>query len=171
MKGLVERIVPGVPPAVEAVRAHRASLISELKAIRDPQARFQWAVERARTRAALADELRVEAHRVPGCQVRLWWVTAVVEGRRWFASDSDAVTLKALTGLLAEAYHGETVEGLIADPPVFLEPLGLLRQLAESRRATVLRVVAAMVTGSMERGGLDRGGDVPVAMPKPSSDR
>lgn len=170
MKALFERIVPDVPPAVEAVRAHRAWLISELKAIRDPQARFQWAVERARTRPALADELRVEAHRVPGCQVRLWWVRAEVGGRRWFASDSDAVTLKALTGLLAEAYHGETIEGLIADPPVFLEPLGLLRQLAESRRATVLRVVAAMVDGSMERGGMERGGDVPVAIPMRASD-
>ena len=168
---MVERIVPAVRPSLEAVRAHRAWLISELKAIRDPQARFQWAVERARTRPALPEELRVEAHRVPGCQVRLWWVSAEVEGRRWFASDSDAVTLKALTGLLAEAYNGETVEGLIADPPVLLEPLGLLRQLAESRRATVLRVVAAMVDGSMERGGMERDGDVPVAMPRPSSDR
>jgi sulfur transfer protein SufE len=166
MKDLVEQIVPGEAPAVEVVRAHRAWLISELKAIRDPQARFQWAVERARTRPALADELRVETHRVPGCQVRLWWVQAEVGGRRWFASDSDAVTLKALTGLLAEAYHGETIDGLIADPPVFLEPLGLLRQLAESRRATVLRVVAAMVDGSMQRGG----GEVPVAIPLRASD-
>ena len=163
---MVERIVPAVRPSVEAVRAHRAWLISELKAIRDPQARFQWAVERARTRPALPEELRNEAHRVPGCQVRLWWVCAEVAGRRWFASDSDAVTLKALTGLLAEAYSGETIEGLMSDSPQFLEPLGLLRQLAESRRSTVLRVVAAMVAGA-----IDRGGDVPVTMPGPSSAR
>lgn len=127
---------------VEAVRRHREQLVAQLRALRDPQARFQWAVERARARVPLAEALRTEAHRVGGCQVRLWWVPEERGGRWWFDSDSDAVTLKAMTGLLAEAYSGDTRDGIEADPPRFLEELGLLRQLAENRRATVLRVAA-----------------------------
>lgn len=133
---------PGAAEGVEAVRQRREGLLGQLRALRDPQARFQWAVERARSRGPLPDALRTESNRVSGCQVRLWWIPEERGGRWWFASDSDAVTLKAMTGLLAEAYSGDTRDGIEADPPRFLEELGLLRQLAENRRATVLRVAA-----------------------------
>jgi len=129
-------------------RNRRVEIVTELMALRDPQARFQWAVERARKRPSLPDSQRLDTCRVSGCQVRLWWV-AEQEGERWrFASDSDAATLKAMTGLLAECYDGETSEGILADPPTWMEASGLLRQLAESRRATVLRVVEMMMTGA-----------------------
>lgn len=107
---------------------------------RDPQSRLSLAVERARQRPPLPAELRRDEFLVPGCQVRLWLVPGFVDGRCRYATDSDAATLKALTGLLAEVYGGLTPDEVLACPPDFLEDLGLLRQLAESRRATVLRV-------------------------------
>ncbi len=137
-------ILPQELVGVEQVRNSREAVFSALKAIRDPQARFQWLVDRARTRPALPDVLRRDEYRVTGSQVRLWWVRVDRDGRRWFASDSDAVTLKALTGLLAECFSGEEVQVLKEEPVRFLGELGLLRQLAESRRATVLRVAATM---------------------------
>jgi len=136
----------GDDPGVDAgkTREHRLELLKTLSAMRDPQARWQWLVDRARTLPALPDAFRTEAHRVAGCQVRLWWVQERVDGRCWFRSDSDALTLKALTGLLAECYSGETGAEILAHPPLFLAELGLLRQVAESRRATLLRVVDQM---------------------------
>lgn len=126
----------------------RQRLLAELEALRDPQARLQWAVDRARQRPPLPDALRTDDRRVQGCQVRLWWV-ARLEGETWrLASDSDAATLKAMTGLLAECYDGETSEGILAQPPEFLERLGLLRLLAENRRATVLRVAHGLVASA-----------------------
>lgn len=123
----------------------RRRILAELASLRDPQARLQWAVDRARQRPSLPDALRTEDRRVSGCQVRLWWV-ATLRGGAWaLASDSDAATLKAMTGLLAECYDGETSQGILDDPPEFLEQLGLLRLLAENRRATVLRVAHGLV--------------------------
>ncbi len=145
MSGEAESLIlPLELAGVEQVRHSRVEVFSALKAIRDPQARFQWLVDRARARPALPDVLRREEYRVTGCQVRLWWVRVERDGRRWFASDSDAVTLKALTGLLAECFSGEEMRVLQEEPVRFLEELGLLRQLAESRRATVLRVAGSM---------------------------
>lgn len=141
---MASMILPQELVGLHQVRDSRAEVFSTLKAIRDPQARFQWLVDRARLRPALPDVLRREEHRVTGCQVRLWWVRVERDGRRWFASDSDAVTLKALTGLLAECFSGEEMRVLKEEPVRFLEELGLLRQLAESRRATVLRVAGSM---------------------------
>jgi cysteine desulfuration protein SufE len=126
------------PPATPAVRQEQ--LLATLMRLRDPQARFAWAVERARQRPPLPEDLRVDVLRVTGCQVRLWFVAELADGRCRFRTDSDAVTLKAMTGLLCDLCSDGTPAEIVALDFAFLEQLGLLRQLAENRRATVLSV-------------------------------
>jgi cysteine desulfuration protein SufE len=121
--------------------ARQARLIETLEGWRDPQARFGWVVEQARRRPPLPDAWRLDRFLVPGCQVRLWFVPELRDGRCWFRSDSDAVTLRALVGLLGDLCQGETPESVSEARFDWMERLGLLRQLAESRRATVLRVM------------------------------
>ena len=118
-----------------------SEFLARLASVRDPQSRLALAVERARKRPPLPDNLRADGHRVEGCQVRLWFVPELKNGSCWFHTDSDAVTLKALVGLLCDFYSGRTPSEILAQPPVFLEDLGLLHHLAESRRATILRVI------------------------------
>jgi cysteine desulfuration protein SufE len=131
-----------IPP----LAVKQQALLAALTRLRDPQARFAWAVEQARHRAPLPEELRIEAHRVTGCQVRLWFVPKFRDGRCWFRTDSDALTLKAMTGLLCELASGATPAEVAALDFAFLDQLGLLRQLAESRRATVLHVAEQIRT-------------------------
>jgi cysteine desulfuration protein SufE len=121
-------------------------LVDRLLPLRDPQARFAWAVDHARLRPALPAALRQEQFRVQGCLVRLWLVSEFREGRCWFQTDSDAVTLRAFSGMLCDLASGALPEELIAWNPEFLERLGLLRQLADNRRATVGRV-AELIRG------------------------
>ena len=131
-------------PAPDSLAGRQAALVATLSAVRDPQARFAWAVEQARHRPHLPTALRLDAHRVEGCQVRLWFVAEFRAGHCWFQTDSDAATLRAMCGLLADLASGAAPAELAAWQPDFLDRLGLLRQLAENRRATVLRVVAKM---------------------------
>ncbi|HRI13226.1 MAG TPA: SufE family protein [Verrucomicrobiota bacterium] len=124
----------------------QASLVAGLAQLRDPQARLTWAVERARQRNHLPDRLRLDEFRVTGCLVRLWLVPEFREGKCWFQTDSDAVTLRATIGLLCDLANGCEPSELAQWNPDFLERLGLLRQLAENRRATVLRVAELIRT-------------------------
>ena len=116
------------------------SLVVALSALRDPQARLSWLVEWARHQPSLPVELRQDRHRVEGCQVRIWWIAELRGGRCGFRTDSDAVTLKALAGFLAHHYSGRLPSEIVAGPRSSLERLGLYRQLAESRRATLQRI-------------------------------
>lgn len=111
-----------------------------LARLRDPQSRFAWLVERMRERPHLPDALRVDGHRVSGCLVRLWFVPELRDGRCWFRTDSDAVTLRAITGFWCDIASGATPAELRDWHPQFLERLGVMRQMAENRQATVLRV-------------------------------
>ena len=118
----------------------QAELLAPLLALRDPQARLAWVIERARQQPRLPETLRREVYRVAGCLARLWFVPEFRDGRCWFQTDSEAVTLKALVGLLSEVYSGGTAEEIVRHPPLFLRELGLFRHLAENRQATILRV-------------------------------
>lgn len=127
-------------PSHPSLQDRECDLVGRLTALRDPQARFAWAVEQARLRNPLPDALRQETFRVQGCLVRLWFVPEIRDGRCWFQTDSDAATLRAFSGILCDLASGLPPEDLVDWRPEFLERLGLLRQLADNRRATIGRV-------------------------------
>jgi cysteine desulfuration protein SufE len=123
------------------VSARIAELVGCLEAIPDPQARLGWMVERVRNRPSLPAAFRLEEHLVPGCRVRTWWVASWEQGTCRFAADSDAVTLKALAGTLAELCDGAAPVEIIGADFGFLKRLGLLRHLTDSRQVTALKIV------------------------------
>ena len=117
-------------------------VVLHLDQLRDPQQRFVYLVERARSREPLPERYRVDAHRVEGCQVRTWWVGEVRAGTCWFGLDSDAITLKALGGFLCEQATSQSWHQQQNYQADLLDRWGVLRQLADNRRATVLRLAA-----------------------------
>lgn len=131
------------PDTTETPSERLGRIVAHLETIRDPQARFGWLVELARKRPPLDPVYRIEANRITGCMVRSWWVAEFVEGRCRFATDSDAVTLKAMLGLIADICTGGTPADITAIDFGFLDSMGLLRQLAENRQATVRKIAAA----------------------------
>lgn len=121
--------------------------MAALQALGDPQRRLAWLVERARHRPPFPAEHRTEANRIHGCQARVWLRRRRVGGLWSFELDSDAATLKALGGLLCELASGQSA----SEPPnLDLQSLGrldILRNLAPSRRATVLRIADQICRG------------------------
>ena len=114
--------------------------LAPLLQIGDSQQRLARLVEEARRRPALAAALRVEAHRVEGCLVRVWFVAEAREGRCYFQCDSDAVSLKAVGGLLCDLYSGHSPEEIAASLKGVLAQLTILPQLAENRQRTIARI-------------------------------
>lgn len=132
--------VPATVPAGMTWVERDAALRARLGAVADPQERFSLLLEEARRRPPLPSSLRVDAHRVDGCQVRLWFVPEMRAGACWFQTDSDAVSLKAMTGLLCDLYSGLPPAEVIEHGPALFSDLDLMRPLAENRRRTVWRV-------------------------------
>ena len=115
-------------------------LVRDLDRLRDPQQRLASLIDWARHRPGLEPEFRTDRFRVTGCLVRTWWVAEVRGDGVWFGLDSDAASLKALGGFLCEQASGLSGEGLCRFDASALERWGILRLLAENRRATVLRI-------------------------------
>jgi cysteine desulfuration protein SufE len=129
-------------PTVEhrPLAARRDALLAQLGGFRHPQERLQWLVEQARLRPMLAAELKLEAHRVPGCLANLWLLAEAREGRCQFQCDSDSQIVRAVAGLLCDFYSGATPAEILAQSPDFLEQVGINQHLTANRRNVLSRV-------------------------------
>ncbi len=123
-----------------------AALRKALGGMRDPQERLAWVVDQARRRPPFPPDQRTEDRLVKGCAARLWLVAELQSdsGRCRFACDSDSAILKAAAGMLADLYDGLPPDDVWSGEPVFLVETGLLGQLTENRRRTILRVREAI---------------------------
>src|ERR1700709_1267971 len=88
-----------------------------------------------------------DAHRVPGCQSRVWMEAEERDGRFWLAGVSDAAIVSGLVALLLRVYSGRSRDEILATDPVFLKELGLIEALSTNRG----NGIAAMVRAIRER--------------------
>jgi cysteine desulfuration protein SufE len=110
------------------------ALLADLAVFSDDHARLDYLMELAQERPRLPVEFQRDEFRVVGCVSNLWIVPAWREGRCWFQSDSDALIVRGIGGLLCEFYNGETPAAILAMPPDFLREAGVTAHLSSNRR-------------------------------------
>lgn len=114
------------PAAQQALDAFSAPMSWEQRA----RLLMQWGEQLA----PLADDERVDATQVHGCESRVWLVGEVQKGHWHFRATSEARLLRGLLALLLVRVNGLSTEQLaqvnLAD---WFTRLGLARQLSPSR--------------------------------------
>ena len=132
--------------AAEAI----ATIGEELDLFDDWMERYEFIIGMGRKLPPFPDEWANDAHRVPGCQSRVWMEAVLRDGSLYFAGVSDAAIVSGLIALLLRVYSGRSPEEILATDPVFLKDLGLLEALSTNRgngiasMARKVREVAAL---------------------------
>ena len=122
-------VIPEEPTAAAAI----AAIGEELDIFDDWMERYQFIIEMGRKLPPFPEPWADDAHRVPGCQSRVWMEATVRDGAMFFAGASDAAIVSGLVALLLRVYSGRPVEEILATDPVFLKDLGLLAALSTNR--------------------------------------
>jgi cysteine desulfuration protein SufE len=120
---------PGEPTAADAI----AAIGEELGVLDDWMERYQFIIELGRGLPPFPDAWTDDAHRVPGCQSKVWMEGAMTGGRLFLGGVSDAAIVSGLIALLLRVYSGRTPDEIVATDPVFLKDLGLLEALSTNR--------------------------------------
>lgn len=120
-------------------------LIEGLQFIEDAQERLTAVVERARSAPPLDESLRTEAHRVHGCQSRVWIVGSASPPSS-FRGDSDSPLVRALVLLTCDFFSDPDPAALAslradADPVALL---GLDSHISGTRRVGLAAVRARL---------------------------
>jgi cysteine desulfuration protein SufE len=122
-------VIPEESTAAEAI----AEIAAELDVFDDWMERYQFIIEMGQKLPSFPDAWADDAHRVPGCQSRVWMEATMRDGRLFLAGTSDAAIVSGLIALLMRVYSGRPTEEILATDPVFLKDLGLLEALSTNR--------------------------------------
>ena len=122
-------LLPKEPTAAEAI----AIIADDLNLFDDWMERYQYIIEMGRDLPPFPEYWADDAHRVPGCQSRVWMEAVYRGGKLFFAGTSDAAIVSGLIALLLRVYSGRPPAEILATDPVFLKELGLLEALSTNR--------------------------------------
>ena len=122
-------LIPAEPTAAAAI----AAIGEELGSFDDWMDRYQFIIEMGRNLPPFPNEWADDAHRVPGCQSRVWMEPTLRDGKLYFAGASDAVIVTGLVAMLLRVYSGRTPAEILATSPAFLTDLGLIQALSTNR--------------------------------------
>ncbi|MCB8882391.1 SufE family protein [Acidisoma cellulosilytica] len=114
--------------------------------------RYGYIIELGRKLPPFPDDWANDAHRVPGCQSRVWMEAEARDGKLFFAGASDAAIVSGLVALLLRVYSGRTPGEILATDPIFLKELGLLEALSTNRG----NGIAAMARAIRERAAAEQ---------------
>ena len=124
---------PFVAPE-DATAANAIAVIGEeLDVFDDWMDRYQYIIELGRKLPPFPEAWADDAHRVPGCQSRVWMEAVSRDGKVFLAGASDAAIVSGLVALLLRVYSGRTPAEIAATDPVFLKDLGLIEALSTNR--------------------------------------
>ena len=143
---------PFVHPEEPSAAAAIAAIGEELDVFDDWMDRYQFIIELGRKLPPFPEDWSDDAHRVPGCQSRVWMEGAVRDGRLFLAGISDAAIVAGLIALLLRVYSGRPPAEIVATDPIFLKELGLIEALSTSRG----NGIAAMTRKIRELAALQR---------------
>ena len=147
-------MAPFVSPPEPTAAAAITAIAEELDVFDDWMDRYQFIIDMGRALPPFPPEWMDDAHRVPGCQSKVWMEAEPQDGKLLFAGASDAAIVSGLVALLLRVYSGRPATEIVNTDPVFLKELGLLEALSTNRgngiasMARAIREKAAMVLHS-----------------------
>jgi len=124
---------PFLLPEEPTAKAAIAAIADDLELFDDWMDRYQFIIEMGRKLPPFPEDWANDAHRVPGCQSRVWMEAVYRDGKMFFAGASDAAIVSGLIALLLRVYTGRSPEEILDTDPVFLKDLGLLEALSTNR--------------------------------------
>ena len=124
---------PFVAPEDASAAAAIAAIAEELAVFDDWMDRYQYIIDLGRKLPAFPPAWMDEAHRVQGCQSKVWMEARLADGRLFLAGASDAAIVSGLVALLLRVYSGRAPGEIAATDQGFLRDLGLIGALSTNR--------------------------------------
>ena len=133
---------PFVLPEEATAAAAIAAVESDLDLFDDWMDRYGFIIDLGRKLPPFPGEWQDDAHRVPGCQSKVWMEATLRDGRLFLAGASDAAIVSGLVALLLRVYSGRAPGEILATSPDFLKDMGLLANLSSNRGSGIASMAA-----------------------------
>ncbi len=115
--------------------------------------RYQYLIDLGRKLPPLDEALRIEEHRLLGCQSMVWIVASGDSGRLDFTAASDSAIVSGLVFLALRVYSGRSAAEILATPPDYIAEIGLARHLSPTRSNGLMALLGSIQDSARAAGG------------------
>ncbi len=116
------------------IKEKQQQFIDDLAMFEDWDDKYQYIIDLAKEEETFPEGEKNDKNKITGCQSQVWFLAKLEDGKVHFWADSDSVLVKGLTAMLVDVYSGHTPDEIIANPPVFLDEIGLTSHLSPTRK-------------------------------------
>ena len=120
----------------------QAAIAEEFAFFSDWSERYQYLIDLGRKLPAFPDALRVEEHRLHGCQSMVWIAASGDASRLDFQSTSDSSIVTGLVYLALRVYSGRSAAEILATDADYVADVGLSKHLSPTRNNGLAALLA-----------------------------
>jgi len=128
-------------PTIEAIEAE---IVEEFSLFDSWDDKYEYIIDLGKKLPLLAEEFKKDENKVRGCQSTVWLVADYQDGRVFYKADSDAVIVKGLISMLIRVLSGQTPDAIINARLNFINEIGMVGHLAQTRSNGLLAMVKQM---------------------------
>lgn len=121
-----------------------AAIIADFSFLDNWEDKYEYIIDLGKKLPALDEAYKIEENRIKGCQSAVWLVADYHDGRVFFKADSDAVIVKGLVSMLIRVLSGHTPGEIIRAKLDFIEQIGMMTHLAQTRSNGLLAMIRQM---------------------------
>ena len=111
----------------------QAAIRDEFAFFGDWSERYQYLIDLGRKLPPFPEELRIEAHRLTGCQSMVWIVPSGDASRLDFRAASDSAIVSGLIFLALRVYSGRSAREILDTDASYIADIGLAKHLSPTR--------------------------------------
>lgn len=122
------------PFPIEATPADaQRAIADEFAFFSDWSERYQYLIDLGRKLPEFPDALKIEAHRLHGCQSMVWIVPSGDADHLEFAAASDSAIVSGLIYLALRVYSGRSAQEILDTDARYIGDVGLAKHLSPTR--------------------------------------
>ena len=128
----------------QSIEVIEAEIVEEFSLFDSWDDKYEYIIDLGKKLPVLDEAFKKDENKVRGCQSTVWLVADYQDGRVFYKADSDAVIVKGLISMLIRVLSGQTPDAIINSRLNFINEIGMVGHLAQTRSNGLLAMVKQM---------------------------
>lgn len=115
------------------IKELQEEIVDEFSMFDDWMERYEYIIELGKKLPLIAEENKIEANLIKGCQSKVWLQGEQQEDKIVFSADSDAILTKGIIAILIRVFSNQAATDIINADMDFIDQIGLKEHLSPTR--------------------------------------
>jgi len=129
---------------VKSIEEIESEIVDEFSLFDSWDEKYEYIIDLGKKPAPLEEQYKKDENKVKGCQSTVWLVADYRNGRVYFKAESNSVIVQGLISLLIRVLSGQQPNDIVAAKLDFLNEIGMMTHLAQTRSNGLLAMVKQM---------------------------